>query len=228
MTAEREAENRRRLKGAIFDADGTLLSSMHIWEEVGARYLARFGIEAEKDLYRILFPMTLEESSVYMKERYGLPEPPEKIRAGFIDIIARFYREEVQLKEGAAAYLRTLREKGIPAVIATTGDEELLRAALERLHVRECFSGILTCTGLQTSKHEQKIYLKAAEYMEIDIREAAVFEDVLYAVKSAKNAGAYTVGVEDAASAGDRNEIRELSDLYVRSFRDPALFRLFE
>ncbi len=227
MMAEREAENRRRLKGAIFDADGTLLDSMHIWEDAGARYLRRFGIEAEEGLYRILFPMTLEESSVYLKERYCLPVAPEEVRAGAVDIISRFYREEVQLKEGATEYLGMLREKGVPAVIATTGDEDLLLAALERLGAREFFSGILTCTALRTSKREQKIYLKAAEYIGTDIRETAVFEDVLHAVKSAKKAGAFTVGVEDDASIGDRGEIREASDLYVRSFRDPALYGLF-
>ena len=38
------------IKGAIFDIDGTLLDSMPIWENVGARYLATLGIKAKPDL----------------------------------------------------------------------------------------------------------------------------------------------------------------------------------
>ena len=38
------------IKGAIFDIDGTLLDSMPVWENAGARYLATLGIEARSDL----------------------------------------------------------------------------------------------------------------------------------------------------------------------------------
>ena len=36
------------IKGIIFDVDGTLLDSMHIWGELGKRYLASVGIEAKE------------------------------------------------------------------------------------------------------------------------------------------------------------------------------------
>lgn len=45
------------IKGIIFDADGTLLDSMHIWEELGKRYLASRGIKAEYRLGQILYPI---------------------------------------------------------------------------------------------------------------------------------------------------------------------------
>ena len=35
------------IKGAIFDIDGTLLDSMPIWENAGARYLATLGIKVK-------------------------------------------------------------------------------------------------------------------------------------------------------------------------------------
>ena len=38
------------IKGAIFDIDGTLLDSMPVWENAGARYLATLGIKARSDL----------------------------------------------------------------------------------------------------------------------------------------------------------------------------------
>ena len=60
------------IKAAIFDVDGTLLDSMGIWEDAGARYLRGIGIEPEEGLGEILFPMTIEEGAAYVKEHYGL------------------------------------------------------------------------------------------------------------------------------------------------------------
>ena len=42
-----------KIKGAIFDLDGVLLDSMSIWTDLGARYLAAHGIEAEEGLAEI-------------------------------------------------------------------------------------------------------------------------------------------------------------------------------
>ena len=39
-----------RLQSAIFDMDGTLLDSMHIWREIGPRMLRARGIEPAPDL----------------------------------------------------------------------------------------------------------------------------------------------------------------------------------
>ena len=36
------------IQGAIFDADGTLLDSMGMWDTVGERYLASLGARATR------------------------------------------------------------------------------------------------------------------------------------------------------------------------------------
>ena len=42
-----------QVKYAIFDMDGTLLDSMHVWDNLGEDILSRHGISAQKDT---LFP----------------------------------------------------------------------------------------------------------------------------------------------------------------------------
>ena len=51
------------IKGAIFDIDGTLLDSMPVWENAGARYLATLGIEARSDLKERLDALSLTEGA---------------------------------------------------------------------------------------------------------------------------------------------------------------------
>lgn len=206
------------IRGAIFDADGTLLDSMGIWEDLGARYLRRQGREPRPGLSATLFPMTLEESSAYLREQYHLPHEEAAIRQGILDTLADYYRQEVPLKSGVPAFLEQMHRHGLPMTIATTGDAELLEAALARLHVRQYFGRIFTCTELHTTKREPDIYLKAAAWMGTSPAETLVFEDVLHALHTAAAAGFPTVAVEDAASIHDREEIVQAAAIYLQNF----------
>ena len=214
------------IKGIIFDADGTLLDSMHIWGELGARYLSSIGKKAEEGLAEILFTMSLEESGAYLKKAYDISDSVEKIMSDMLNLIEVFYKNEAELKKGAAVFLEFIKQKNIPAVIATSGNRELLLEALKRLRITDYFSEILTCTELKTSKKEPLIYLRATEIIGTQPEETAVFEDVLHGIKTAKNAGFVTFAVEDEASKNDRDEIKTISDYYIIDFTYPVLYEI--
>lgn len=217
------------IQGIIFDADGTLLDSMYIWDELGERYLRELGISAENGLSEKLFPMTLEESSAYLKKSYHLYGTTDDVKAGILDIIAAFYREEAIMKPGAKAFLQKLYERNIPMVIATSGDKALLTVALKRLKAELYFKEILTCSELGTSKREPAIYRAAAKAIGTDVTKTAVFEDTLFALQTAKNSGFITVAVEDSASENDKAEIQKTADYYMTNFSDfNAIWQLIE
>lgn len=211
------------IKGIIFDADGTLLDSMHIWEELGVRYLANKGITAKEGLSKILYPMTLEESSMYLKNEYSIKDSPHKIIKDILGLLTDFYQKEAMLKEGVYSYLEKMNAKGVVMGIATSGDKELLTLALKRLNVYKYFSVITACSEYNTKKNEPLIYLKTAEILGTTPNETAVFEDVLYGIISAKNAGFITVAVEDISNMQDRQQLRENADYCIKDFREKIL-----
>ncbi len=208
------------MKGAIFDVDGTLLDSMAIWDVAATRYLKRLGIEAEKELGDILGVMTVEEGAQYIARKYQTSETPEQIARGVLDIVREFYFYEAELKPGAADFLKTLWEKGIPMAVATSGDRELVTAAFHRHGIDRYFRKILTCSEVGAGKTEPLIYQMAARELGCRTDEAYVFEDALYAVKTACNAGFRTVGVYDRFSGKDQEEIIELVDVYLTDFTE--------
>ena len=200
------------IKGVIFDIDGTLLDTMPFWTDVGARYLKSVHVEAREGLGRILFSMTLEEGTRYLKEAYSLPYTEEEIRRGVLDQIAHFYQQEADFKPGMKEILRKYHEAGTPMVLATTNDRQLAVDAFTRLGVMDWFHGIYTATELNTSKKEPFIYETAARSMGTLIEETAVYEDVLHAIATAKKAGFHTVAVYDSCSEDDWDEIIEIAD----------------
>ena len=68
-----------RLQSAIFDMDGTLLDSMHIWNSLASDLLRSMGVEPAPDLGDRLMLMTFRDGAALCKEEYHLSETVEEI-----------------------------------------------------------------------------------------------------------------------------------------------------
>jgi beta-phosphoglucomutase-like phosphatase (HAD superfamily) len=133
-------------RAAIFDLDGTLVDSMHIWDSLCRDWLAAGGKEPESSLERDIACMTLSQSAEYAIERYGVRMAPEAIIAEWMGMAKEQYERAVQAKPGALAYLRALRGRGAKLAIATSCFPEACEAVLRRHGVRDLFS-VISYTG---------------------------------------------------------------------------------
>ena len=209
------------IKGVIFDIDGTLLDSMHLWNNLGERYLQKLGFTEEETegLSQRISAMPFVEGIRYIKKAYTLNLEEERIREQLQEMIAKTYCDEVVLKAGVKEYLQFLKERGIPCILATAGDASLAAAALKRLKVWEEFQGLLLCEEFNTSKLEAKIYFLAMERLSLSrSEEVLVCEDVLHAVKSAKQAGFQVCGILDEANREDWAMIQKIADFTIKDF----------
>mgnify|MGYP003466362462 FL=1 len=210
------------IKGAIFDLDGTLLDSMFIWDTIGEEYLRSLGKEPHEDLKETFMTLTLEEAAEYYREHYGVTLSVKEIVDGVNAMVEQTYRTKVTLKPGIAEYLAWLKENGVRMCVATVTDRYLVEETLERLGVRHYFSEIFTCAEVGFGKDKPVIYQKALEHLETEKRDTYVFEDMLFALNTAKTDGFPTVGVYDRHEA-HQDELKELADYYIFDFTDPIL-----
>lgn len=208
------------IKGVIFDVDGVLLDTMHVWTDAGARYLQSLGVTAEPGLGDRLFTMTVDMGAVYVKEHYGLFQSTEEITRGINHVVAGYYASEAAFKPGARELLEGLKAAGIPMTIASSTTEDYIRMAFDRLGYTGYFAEILSCVQRNTSKAEPKIFFEAMEIMGTAPSETWLFEDGLYSIKTAKKIGLRTVGVYDPVSEKEQAEIEKTADIYVRSLED--------
>lgn len=208
------------IKGVIFDVDGVLLDSMEIWTDLGARYLMSLGREPEEGLAEILFSMSMEQGAEYLKEHYSLDLTPDMITDGLRDMLRDFYFYEVGAKPGAAALMKRFREEGVRMTAATSSPEEHVRRALERNGLLGYLDRIFTVAELGVSKHSPDIFDAAARSMGTARDETLVFEDSLYALRTAAKAGFHTAGVFDAKGEPDQKGMRETAEIYITDLRD--------
>lgn len=203
------------IRGAIFDLDGVLLDSMGIWKDLGARYLRSLHIQPEPGLNEILFAMSMEQGAAYLKEHYPLPQSEAEIGEGIARMLEDYYFYEVPAKPGAAALLNFLAERGIPMAAATSSPRTHVTRALERLGLLPYLQAVFTTGEVGGSKHEPAIYHLAAERLGTAPEETLVFEDSLYALKTARAAEYCTVGVFDAHGEEDQAGLKAAAEVYL-------------
>ena len=95
----------KSFKGAVFDLDGTLLDSMHVWENVDRNFLEKRGIQVPDDYNQAVKNMYFPTAAKYTKERFGLSESEEEIMKEWTLLCLSAYRTQVRLKAGVFEYL---------------------------------------------------------------------------------------------------------------------------
>lgn len=208
------------IKGAIFDIDGVLLDSMGIWDDLGARYLRSLDKIPEEGLNKILFSMSMEQGAEYLNEHYGLNKSVKETVDGIGKMLEDYYFYEVLLKPGAKEILEFLKSKSIKMAAATSSPRTHIEKALSRNGLLGYIDKIYTTSEVGVSKHSPDIYNLAADFLKTKSEETLVFEDSLYALKTAKEAGFVTVGVFDEKGESNQAELENQADLYLKKLDD--------
>ena len=89
--------------------DGTLLDTMPVWRNSGARFLASLGIQAERGLGEKLFSETVETGAKYIVDKYRLEMSAQDVADGIDAQVAHAYESEAGFKPGAEKLLNTLK-----------------------------------------------------------------------------------------------------------------------
>ncbi len=203
-----------KIHGAIFDMDGTLTDSMHVWETIGSDYIKSLGKVPREDLDRRFTSMSVYEAVGFMQEEYDIPGSRDEITDQIDKTVEKRYIRDVPLKEGVFEFLEHLSSCGVPMCLATASDEYLADSALTRLGIRKFFKGILTSRKVGVGKDKPDIFLASAALLGSKPCETAVFEDSVVALRTAKAAGFITAALYDDSFSYAWDEIKEISDVW--------------
>lgn len=214
------------LKAAIFDFDGTLFDSNHVWTTAGERFFQSIGIAPKPNLQEEIRTMSLYQSACYIRKEYRLSQTVEEIMEGINQTVEDAYFHELQPKPGLVSFLHALKTAGIRMCIATATDRYQIEAALKRCDMSFFFEEIFTCSEVGHGKDEPVVFRKAMESLGTDRSNTVIFEDALHAIQTAKADGFLTVGICDPYIQ-EQEQLHILCDCYLTDFSQTESFWKF-
>ncbi len=211
-----------KIKGVIFDLDGTLVDSMWIWKVIDVEFLNKRNIQVPDDLQKTIEGMSFTETAEYFKNRFALEEEIEEIKIEWSNMARDYYKNKIALKEGVEDFICFLKKNGIKIGIGTSNSKELATAVLEKHDILKHFDTIRTSCEVNKGKPHPDIFLRVAKDLNISPKECLVFEDTYAGVLAGKRAGMKVFAIADEVSFEYKEEIANLADEYIENFKGIA------
>ena len=205
------------ITGAIFDFDGTLFDSMHVWKGIRYKFFDIIGVKLTKEDEEAFKGLFLRDTINLARERFNLKESNEQLLDKLFEYIKERYLAETEPKNDIIEFLQKLKSKGVKIGIATATGEVALEAVLEKYGMLHYFSAIYSTYTVGASKTEPRVYDVVLNELGTDKNTTWVFEDALYAAKTAKANGYNVVGIYDK-SEPEQEELKKTVDIYINNY----------
>ena len=210
----------KRIKGAIFDLDGTILDSTWVWKRVDEEFLGKYGFEVPEDYSDAIKAMGFEQVAEYTITRFRLPLSTSEVMAEWNQMAARAYSEQVKIRHGTKELLLWLKEQGIPAGVATSNTALLFEPCLKNNGIYDLFHSFTEANEVDRGKEFPDIYIKEAGKLGCEPSSCIVFEDIIPALKGAGNGGFVTIGVKESAWGYEEEEFGRYCDHILYEISD--------
>ena len=208
-----------KFKGVIFDMDGTLINSGHVWQDVDIRFMKKRGLTLPEDYFKVVSTMNFNQAAVYTKELFGLRETVEEISDEWLSMVQGEYAHNIFIKEGADAFLKALKEKGVKIALATASSKALYEAELKNNRIYDYFDFFATTEQVERGKGFPDVYEFACKGLGLKPIDCAVFEDIVEGVKAAKDGGFASVACLDKQYIADWEQMKKIADFYFESYK---------
>lgn len=206
------------IKAAIFDMDGTLVDSLMLWDVLwsafGEKYLNDKSFRPSADDDKKVRTLTLSDAMDLIHENYNLGKSGKELLDFTNNLMADFYSNTVETKDGVKEFLEHLHKSGTKMCIASATAPDLIKIALKHCDLEKYFLKIFSCGELKVGKDKPDVFLLAKDFLGEENDDTWVFEDSLVAIETATEIGLKTVGIFDRYNYG-QEQIKALATEYV-------------
>jgi HAD superfamily hydrolase (TIGR01509 family) len=203
------------IQAVVFDLDGVIVDSEHVWDEVREEYVRELGGSYPESATRDMMGMSSKEWSRYIAEALGVPGTPEEINAAIVARMLERYGESPPLIPGAAEAVRRLGARW-PLAIASSSNPELIEVVVRAADLADLFGVVVSSQEVARGKPAPDVYLEAARRLGVEPTRCAAVEDSHNGIRSAKAAGLRVIVFPNAHFPPDEESLA-LADAVLRS-----------
>jgi HAD superfamily hydrolase (TIGR01509 family) len=217
------------IEAVVFDLDGVLVDSEHVWDDVREGLAQERGGRWTGHAQADMMGMSSTEWSIYMHDVIGLPESPEAINAEVVRRMEARYAEHLPLVAGAVEAVERLAGS-FRLALASSSNRPLIDAVLAGSRLAGHFEVTVSSEEVERGKPAPDVFLEAARSLRVAPLACVAIEDSGNGIRAASAAGMRVIAIpnrrypppHDALALAD-TVLDSLAELTPAGVREPHL-----
>jgi len=182
------------IEAVVFDLDGVLVDSDHIWHEVREGLAHERGGSWSEQSEVAMSGMSSTEWSQYMHDVVGISDPPAAINDEVVRRMRTRYAQELPLIDGATdAVLRIAGSFRL--AVASSANRTLIETVLSQAGLTQYFDASVSSEEVARGKPSPDVFLEAARRLSATPRRCAAIEDSANGLRAAHAAGMRVIAI---------------------------------
>jgi HAD superfamily hydrolase (TIGR01509 family) len=182
------------IEAVVFDLDGVLVDSEHVWDEVREELARERGGRWHDRAQADMMGMSSPEWSRYMHDVIGLDESPEEIDTEVVRRLLARYAIELPLIEGAVEVVERLAGS-FRLALASSSNRAVIDAVLAESGLGASFEVTVSSEEVSRGKPSPDVFVEAARRLRIATRDCAAIEDSGNGIRAAHAAGMRVIAI---------------------------------
>ena len=188
----------RKVQAVLFDMDGLLIDTEKYLVPCWCQAANELGFPMERRHALHIRSLAGKFAEAYLQSELGADFDYFKVRARRKELVAQCLRRDgLKAKPGAEALLKWLREKGIPAAVATAAGLSQAEGYLRELGLYPYLTKLISARMVENGKPMPDVYLYACQQLGLPPSDCVALEDSPNGILSAWRAGCAAVMVPD-------------------------------
>lgn len=190
-----------RLRGVLFDMDGTLVDSEKVWDVTLDALAAHLGGALSPATRLAMVGSDLSASIAMVHAALGVDDDPARSGRWLLDRTKEHFARGLPWRPGARELLAAVRDAGLATALVTSTNRELVDVAL--LSIGGGFDVIVCGDEVARPKPDPEPYVNAAHLLGVQPGACVAIEDSATGTASAEAAGCAVLVVPSEAPVPD-------------------------
>ncbi|GAB3556697.1 HAD family hydrolase [Spelaeicoccus albus] len=188
-------------RAVVFDMDGVIVESEHLWEEMWAAFAADRSADWTRRQTTDCQGMSAPEWSQYLTDFAGGAESPAETERIVVDgMLEALDNGRIELLDGARTLVEDVSDL-VPIAMASSATRRVIDAVLAHHGLTKRFTATVSSAEVPRGKPQPDVYREAASRLGVDPRACLAVEDSSNGLRAAAAADMTVVAIPNPVYA---------------------------